>query len=63
MRRLPIGYYREFTDASDYSIMMAGKNFHITECDESMFDVLDIRTNFNNVLIPMLNLASQEYNK
>lgn len=56
--RLPIGFYREFNDESHYKIQIDGKEFSTEEADESMFEYLDIRYNFNHILVPMLNMAS-----
>lgn len=56
--RLPIEYYREFNDESCYKFQIDGKLFSTTEADISMIEHLDIRYNFNHVLVPMLNMAS-----
>lgn len=56
--RLPIDYYREFNDESCYKFQIGGKQFATTEADISMIEHLDIRYNFNHVLVPMLNMAS-----
>lgn len=56
--RLPIGCYREFNDESDYKFQIEGKSFGTLEADISMIKHLDIRYNFNHILVPMLNMAS-----
>ena len=56
--RLPIEFYREFNDESMYKIQIEGKEFGIEEADISMMNYLDIRYNFNHILVPMLNMAS-----
>ena len=56
--RLPIGFYREFNDSSCYVFQIDGKAFNTTEADISMIDNIDIRYNFNHILVPMLNMAS-----
>lgn len=57
-KRLPIGCYREFNDESCYKFQVGGKTFATTEADMSMIDYIDIRYNFNHILVPMLNMAS-----
>lgn len=57
-RRLPISYYREFNDESSYKFQVGGKQFATMEADTSMIEYLDIRYNFNHILVPMLNMAS-----
>lgn len=56
--RLPIEYYREFNDESCYKFQIDGKLFTALDADESMIKHLDIRYNFNHILVPMLNMAS-----
>ena len=56
--RLPIEMYREFNSNSSYIFQMDGKQFEANEADLSLKDILDIRYNFNYVLVPMLNMAS-----
>lgn len=56
--RLPIGFYREFNDSSEYVFQIDGKAFNTTEADISMINNIDIRYNFNHILVPMLNMAS-----
>ena len=56
--RLPIDCYREFNDESCYKFQIGGKQFATTEADISMIEHLDIRYNFNHILVPMLNMAS-----
>lgn len=56
--RLPIEYYREFNDESCYKFQIDGKLFSTTEADISMIEHLDIRYNFNHIMVPMLNMAS-----
>ena len=56
--RLPIEFYREFNDGSEYKFQIGGKQFSTTEADSSMIEHLDIRYNFNHILVPMLNMAS-----
>ena len=61
--RLPIGCYREFNDQSCFKFQIDGKEFATTEADMSMISYIDIRHNFNNVLVPMLNMASMGIGK
>ena len=56
--RLPISHYREFNEDSDYKFQVDGKSFSVTEADISLIEHIDIRYNFNHILVPMLNLAS-----
>lgn len=56
--RLPIDFYREFNDESSYKFQIDGKQFATSEADISMIKHLDIRYNFNHILVPMLNMAS-----
>lgn len=56
--RLSIDCYREFNDESCYKFQIGGKQFATTEADISMIEHLDIRYNFNHILVPMLNMAS-----
>lgn len=56
--RLPIGYYREFNSNSSYRIQIEGKQYETEEADKSVIQYMDIRYNFNHVLVPMLNMAS-----
>lgn len=57
---LPINCYREFNSTSLFPIQMNGKTFMTENADMSMVRYLDIRYNFNNILVPMLNLVSTE---
>ena len=61
--RLPIGCYREFNDQSDFKFQVNGKSFGTSEADISMIQYIDIRYNFNHILVPMLNMASLGINK
>jgi hypothetical protein len=56
--RLPIEYYRDFNESSSYKIQMDGRVFETEEADKSIIEYIDIRYNFNHVLVPMLNMAS-----
>lgn len=56
--RLPISYYREFNDESCYKFQINDKQFCTMEADISMIEYLDVRYNFNHILVPMLNMAS-----
>lgn len=56
--RLPIEFYREFNDTSSYKIQIEGKSFETEEADAGMLKYIDIRYNFNHILVPMLNMAS-----
>jgi len=56
--RLPISVYRDFNDVSSYRLQMDGKEFEVDEADMSIKEILDIRYNFNHILVPMLNMAS-----
>lgn len=56
--RLPIECYREFTEESDFKFQINGKSFGTTEADISLINYIDIRYNFNHLLVPMLNMAS-----
>lgn len=56
--RLPIGCYREFNDESDFKFQIEGKSFGTKEADISLINYIDIRYNFNHILVPMLNMAS-----
>lgn len=56
--RLPVGCYREFNDESLFRIQIEGKEFSTEEADASVLPYLDVRYNFNHILVPMLNLAS-----
>lgn len=58
---LPIECYREFNSTSLFPIQMSGKAFMVEVADRSMIPYLDIRYNFNNILVPMLNLVSTEH--
>lgn len=56
--RLPIGYYREFNDTSSFKLQIEGKVYETEEADASVLRYMDIRYNFNHILVPMLNMAS-----
>lgn len=56
--RLPIGFYRDFNDSSSFKIQVDGKVYETEEADKSVMEYIDIRYNFNHVLVPMLNMAS-----
>lgn len=56
--RLPIECYREFAEESDFKFQINGKSFGTTEADISLINYIDIRYNFNHLLVPMLNMAS-----
>ena len=56
--RLPITVYRDFNDISLYRLQLDGKEFEADEADMSVRELLDIRYNFNHILVPMLNMAS-----
>lgn len=56
--KLPIEMYRDFNEASTYRVQIEDKEFEMMELDMSYQELLDIRYNFNHVLVPMLNLAS-----
>ena len=56
--RLPIAVYRDFNDTSTYRLQMDGKEFEVDDADMSLKELLDIRYNFNHILVPMLNMAS-----
>jgi hypothetical protein len=56
--RLPIEYYRDFDETSSYKLQVDGKVYETEEADKSVMEYLDIRHNFNHVLVPMLNMAS-----
>ena len=56
--RLPIAYYREFNGDSSYKLNVDGKVYETEEADLSISQYLDIRYNFNHLLVPMLNMAS-----
>ena len=56
--RLPIEVYRDFDDTSTYKIQVEGKVFESEYADMSLINQIDIRYNFNHVLVPMLNMAS-----
>lgn len=55
---LPIACYREFNDESDFKFQIEGKSFGTMEADIAMIEHIDIRYNFNHILVPMLNMAS-----
>lgn len=55
---LPINCYREFNNDSDYKFQVNGKSFGTIEADIKAIEHIDIRYNFNHILVPMLNLAS-----
>lgn len=56
--RLPIAYYREFNGDSSYKLNVDGKVYETEEADLTIRQYLDIRYNFNHLLVPMLNMAS-----
>ena len=56
--RLPIGYYREFNDTSSFKLQIEGKVYETESADASVLRYMDIRYNFNHILVPMLNMAS-----
>lgn len=56
--RLPMGCYRDFDDTSSYKVQVEGKSYEVEEADKSIMELIDIRYNFNHVLVPMLNMAS-----
>lgn len=57
---LPIDYYREFNSQSAFVMQIDGKGFLTEQSDPSMLPYMDIRYNFNCILVPLLNLASLE---
>ncbi len=56
--RLPIDVYREFNSESLFILHMDNKTFGVDELDMSYKELMDIRFNFNHILVPMLNMAS-----
>lgn len=57
---LPIDYYREFNSQSAFVMQIDGKGFLTEQSDPSMLPYMDIRYNFNCILVPLLNMASLE---
>jgi hypothetical protein len=61
--RLPIDCYREFNDESDFKFQIDGKTFGTMDANIEMIEHIDVRYNFNHILVPMLNLASLGINR
>lgn len=56
--RLPVEYYREFNTGCGYQMNFGDQMVTLEEVGEEVKPSLDIRFNFNELLIPLLNLAS-----
>jgi hypothetical protein len=56
--RLPIECYREFNGDSTFKLQIEGKTYETEEADKTVMNFIDIRYNFNHILVPMLNMAS-----
>ena len=61
--RLPIDCYREFNDESSYKFQVEGKQYGMEEAEIGMIKYIDIRYNFNFILVPLLNMASLGYGR